>query len=75
MHRSNPIWVYVVVCIITPPEVTDTGPGVNRGSGGAPGGVALKNGWVYMRVQGGFISYSLALSVCVSQNGGLLFKK
>ena len=24
------------------------------GPGAAPGGVALKNGWVYMRVQGGF---------------------
>ena len=37
------------------------------GPGAAPGGVASKNGWVYMRVQGGFISYSyfVRLSVCV----------
>ena len=40
--------------LITSPEVTDTGPGFNRGPGAAPGGVASKNGWVYMRVQGGF---------------------
>ena len=29
----------------------------NRGPGAAPGGVASKNGWGHMRVQGGFISY------------------
>ena len=36
------------------------------GPGAAPGGVASKNGWVYMRVQGGFISYSqfVRRSVC-----------
>ena len=36
------------------------------GPGAAPGGVASKNGWVYMRVQRGVISYSLACpkSVC-----------
>ena len=35
------------------------------GLGAAPGGVALKNGWVYMRVQeGGFISYGRF--VCLS---------
>ena len=28
------------------------------GPGAAPGGVASKNGWVYMRVQRGVISYS-----------------
>ena len=43
------------------------------GPGAAPGGVASKNGWVYMRVQGGFNLHSPeSLSVvCVSQNGGL----
>ena len=34
------------------------------GPGAAPGGVASKNGWVYMRAQGGFISYGYF--VCVS---------
>ena len=29
------------------------------GPGAAPGGVASKNGWVYMRVQGGFNFYRL----------------
>ena len=28
------------------------------GPGAAPGGVASKNGWVYMRVKGGFNFYS-----------------
>ena len=47
--------------LITPPEVANTGPGVNRGSGGGAR-------WVYMRVQGGFISYGrfVCLSVCPS---------
>ena len=89
--------------IITPPEVANTGPGVNRGSGGgargcgfeervgahvlyytpgsgehgprfltgdpgaAPGGVASKNGWRHMRIQGGSISYGyfVCVRVCV----------
>ena len=35
------------------------------GPGAAPGGVASKNGWVYMRVQGGFNFYRLeSLAVC-----------
>ena len=52
-------WIFAGAWVlITPPEVTNTGPGFNRGSGGgARGCVASKNGWVYMRVQGGFISY------------------
>ena len=33
--------------------------------GAAPGGVASKNGWVYMRIQGGFISLGyFCLCVC-----------
>ena len=41
-------------------------PVLTGGPGAAPGGVASKNGWVYMRVQGGFISYSqFCVSVCV----------
>jgi hypothetical protein len=32
-------------------------PELTGGPGAAPGGVASKNGWVCMRVQGGFISY------------------
>ena len=45
------------------------------GPGAAPGGVASKNGWVYMRVQGGFDFYSRkSLSVCVSQNGSFFFE-
>ena len=36
------------------------------GPGAAPGGVASKNGWVYMRVQGGFNLHSReSLCVCV----------
>ena len=37
------------------------------GPGAAPGGVASKNGWVYMRVQGGFnFLYQFCVSaVCV----------
>ena len=42
------------------------------GPGAAPGGVASKNGWVYMRVQGGFDLHSreclLSVVCCVSQN-------
>ena len=35
------------------------------GPGAAPGGVASKNGWVYMRVQGGFdLHRRESLSVC-----------
>ena len=33
-------------------------PVLTGGPGAAPGGVASKNGWLYMRVQGGFISYT-----------------
>ena len=41
-------------------------PVFNRGPGAAPGGVASKNGWVYMRVQGGFnYLYLFCVSVCV----------
>ena len=37
------------------------------GPGAAPGGVASKNGWVYMRVQGGFNLHRLeSLSVRLS---------
>ena len=37
------------------------------GPGAAPGGVASKNGWVYMRVQGGFDLHSReSPSVCLS---------
>ena len=40
-------------------------PVLTGGPGTAPGGMASKNGWVYMRVQRGVISYSLeSLSVC-----------
>ena len=35
-----------------------------HGPRAAPGGVASKNGWVYMGVQGGFISYGCF--VCLS---------
>ena len=42
-------------------------PVLTGGPGAAPGGVASKNGWVYMRVQGGFISYSRF--VCVLSVG------
>ena len=39
-------------------------PVLTGGPGAAPGGVASKNGWVYMRVRGESISYSLeSLSV------------
>ena len=42
-------------------------PVLTGGPGAAPGGVASKNGWVYMRVRGESISYSLVCpSVCVS---------
>ena len=37
------------------PESDEHGPRfLTGGPGAAPGGVASKNGWVYMRVQGGF---------------------
>ena len=40
-------------------------PVLTGGPGAAPGGVASKNGWVYMRVQRGVISYRPAcLCVC-----------
>ena len=45
--------------LITPPEVANTGTRfLTGGPGAAPGGVASKNGWVYIRVQRGVISYS-----------------
>jgi len=50
---------YLKKILFTPPEVANTGPVFNRGPGAAPGGVASKNGWVYMRVQGGFDLHSL----------------
>ena len=42
-------------------------PVLTGGPGAAPGDVASKNGWVYMRVQGGSISYSrfVCMSVCL----------
>ena len=44
------------------------------GPGAAPGGVASKNGWVYMRVRGESISYSLeSLCVCVLSLNGSYF--
>ena len=51
---------------ITPPEVANTGTRfLTGGPGAAPGGVASKNGWVYMRVQGGFnLHRRESLSVC-----------
>ena len=64
----------IVWSFITPPEVANTGTRfLTGGPGAAPGGVASKNGWVYMRVQGGFDlhrreSLSVCVSVCVSLN-------
>ena len=57
----------VVIPLVTPPEVANTGTWfLTGGPGAAPGGVASKNGWVYMRVQRGVISYSReSLSVCL----------
>ena len=53
---------------ITPPEVANTGTRfLTGGPGAAPGGVASKNGWVYMRVQGGFnFLYPFCPYVCLS---------
>ena len=48
------------------------------GPGAAPGGVASKNGWVYMRAQGGFNflwPVCVMCVVCGTLNGGLFFKK
>ena len=50
-------WVYP--CPLPPlyytPGSGEHGPRfLTGGPGAAPGGVASKNGWVYMRVQGGF---------------------
>jgi hypothetical protein len=45
------------------------------GPGAAPGDVASKNGWVYMRVQGGFhFLWLVCVSICGRQNGGWSFK-
>ena len=61
------IFSNMVLVFITPPEVANTGTRfLTGGPGAAPGGVASKNGWVYMRVQRGVISYSReSLSVCL----------
>ena len=62
--------MYTHPCFEATPPGAAPGPPVNTGAHvrhfrGCKG-VASKNGWVYMRVQGGFISYSyfVCLSVC-----------
>ena len=50
--------------VITPPEVTNTGPGFNRGSGGGARGCGFEERvGAYARAEG-FVSYS-PRSVCV----------
>ena len=55
-----------VKVLITPPEATNTGPGLTGGPGAAPGGVTSKNGQGHMRVWVLEVSYSSrCLRVCV----------
>ena len=55
------------LAILYTPGSGEHGPRfLTGGPGAAPGGVASKNGWVYMRVQGGFDLHSLeSLCICV----------
>ena len=51
----------MLLLLVTPPEVANTRTRfLTGGPGAAPGGVASKNGWVYMRVQGGFDLHRLS---------------
>ena len=55
--------------LITPPEVANTGPGVNRGSGGDARGCGFEERVGVHARTGGFISYGyfVCLSACVWQ--------
>jgi hypothetical protein len=61
------VLLYVVYTGGVTPDLACYTPGSGEhGPGAAPGGVASKNGWVYMRVQGGFnFLWSVSLCVCV----------
>ena len=52
--------------VITPPEVANTGPGVNRGSGGGARGCGFEERvGVYARTEGGHFLYPFCPSACV----------
>ena len=59
---------YLMFEFLHPRKWRTRAPVLTGGPGAAPGGVASKNGWVHMRVQGGFISYGyfVCLSICLS---------
>ena len=66
------------LCFITPPEATNTGPGLTGGPGAAPGGVTSKNGQGHMRVRVLGVPYSrrcLCVCVCVCVCPGKKKKK
>ena len=67
----------LVPLFFTPPEVANTGPGVNRGSGGGTRGCGFEERVsVHARTGGINILWLVCLSVCVlSKTDGLLFKK
>ena len=54
-----------LIFFFTTLEVTNTGPGFNRGSGGGARGCGFEERVGYMRVQGGFVSYSRFVCLCV----------
>ena len=58
--------------LIAPPEVTNTGPGFNRGSGGGVRGCGFEERvGVYARTGGIHFLWLLCLRVCGSLNGSL----
>ena len=69
--------------MITPPEVTNTGPGFNRGSGGGAqgcgfeerGGAHARSGGVHFLWPLLCVCVRVCVRVCGSQSGGWSFKK
>ena len=70
-YFSEKGYFFIVCCFIDiyyTPGSGEHGPRfLTGGPGAAPGGVASKNGWVYMRVQRGVISYSLVCPYVTKQ--------
>ena len=58
--------VYHELVLVTPPEVTNTGPGFNRGSGGGARGCDFEErAGAYAHTEGDRIAHGPCLYVCV----------
>ena len=72
---SRSIWHLYLINLLHPRKWRTRAPVLTGGPGAAPGGVASKNGWVYMRVQGGFISYGYFACVRACRKTAVYFSK